>query len=199
LVLTLGNWPKKGRLILAGLLGALLSACSRDVPAPMTTVTDFDVHRYLGQWHQVAATPAWFQSDCVADTTADYALAENGGVTVVNSCLAADGSLKQAEGRARFTGTGTDGRLEVTFVKVLGFWLWPAAGDYWIIGLDPEYRWSVVGQPSRKYAWVLARSPSLDTETLIEIGRILEKEAYDTCKLILTTTDRQGRLCDVIG
>ncbi len=27
----------------------------------------------------------------------------------------------------------------------------PFQGDYWVIGLDPEYRWSVVGTPDRKY------------------------------------------------
>lgn len=193
------NWPKTRHSIAAGLFSVLTGGCSPNASAPMSTVSDFEVQRYLGQWHQVAATPAWFQSDCAANSTASYALGEDDLIEVLNSCDTADGSRKQAEARARFVAGDTDGRLEVTFVEVLGFWLWLAAGDYWIIGLDPEYRWSVVGQPSRQYAWVLARSRSLDTPTLREISRTLEKEGYDTCALLLTTPDEQGRLCDLVS
>jgi apolipoprotein D and lipocalin family protein len=163
----------------------------------MSTVSNFEVERYLGQWHQVAAIPAWFQSDCVANTAADYAMGEDGLIEVVNSCETADGSRKKAEARARFLKDPSDSRLEVTFVEMAGLWVWPAAGDYWIIGLDPEYRWAVVGQPSREFAWILARSRSLDAQTLRDIHHILEREAYDTCELLLTATDQEGRLCDV--
>jgi apolipoprotein D and lipocalin family protein len=162
----------------------------------MRTVSNFEVERYLGQWHQVAAVPAWFQSACATHTTASYTLGDDGLIEVLNACDKADGSRKQAEARARFLDSDSDGRLEVTFVEALGSWIWPAAGDYWIIGLDPDYQWSVVGQPSRKYAWILARSQSLDLRTLQEIRHILESQAYDTCRLVLTSPEQQGRLCD---
>ena len=191
------NWRKANRLVAAALFGALMAGCSSDPHASMSTVSNFEVERYLGQWHQVAAIPAWFQSDCVANTAADYAMGEDGLIEVVNSCETADGSRKKAEARARFLMGPSDGRLEVTFVEVAGLWVWPAAGDYWIIGLDPEYRWAVVGQPSREFAWILARSRSLDAQTLRNIHHILEREAYDTCELLLTAPDQQGRLCDV--
>lgn len=171
--------------------------CVSDVPAPMTVVSDFEVERYLGEWHQVAAIPAWFQSDCIANTNANYALADDGLLKVVNSCETADGTISQAEARARFVGSRSDGKLEVTFVEAIGYWVWPAAGDYWILGLDTNYAWSIVGEPSREFAWVLARSRALDTETLRNIRQILEREGYDSCALLLTTPDETGRLCDV--
>jgi apolipoprotein D and lipocalin family protein len=195
----LGKGSGTKTAIIVALLAVLLGGCVSDPPAPMTTVSDFDLRRYLGQWHQVAAIPAWFQSDCAARTTARYASGKNGLVEVVNACDTADGSRKQAEARARFLDSGSDGKLEVTFVEILGFWVWPAAGDYWIIGLDPEYQWSVVGTPSRDYAWILARSGTLDLHTLREIGDILRRESYDACALVMTTPGRQDRLCDVTG
>lgn len=198
-MLSLCDWQRKCRVFVAGLFGLVISCCSSDAPAPMSTVSEFEVRRYLGQWHQVAAIPAWFQSDCVAHTTANYAIGEDDLIAVVNSCETANGSRKQSKARARFLEDRSDGKLEVTFVEVLGLWVWPAAGDYWIIGLDPEYHWAVVGQPSREFAWILARSPSLDEQTLQYIQKILEREAYDTCKLLLTTPERQGRFCDVTG
>jgi apolipoprotein D and lipocalin family protein len=195
-MMSLCSLARTSRLIVAGLTGVVIAGCSSDTPAPMRTISNFEVQRYLGQWHQVAAVPAWFQSECAAHTTASYALGEDGLIEVLNSCDKTDGSRKQAEARARFLGSGSDGRLEVTFVEALGFWIWPAAGDYWIIGLDPDYQWSVVGQPSSKYAWILARSQSLDLQTLQEVRHTLESQAYDTCQLQLTTPEQQGRLCD---
>jgi apolipoprotein D and lipocalin family protein len=192
-----GKGSRTDFAIVVTLLAFLLGGCVSDPAAPMTTVSEFDLRRYLGQWHQVAAIPAWFQSDCAARTTARYTLGEDGLVEVVNACDTADGSRKQAEARARFLDSASHGKLEVTFVQILGFWLWPAAGDYWIIGLDPEYQWSVVGTPSRDYAWILARSGTLDLPTLRKIGDILRRESYDTCALVMTTSARQDRLCDV--
>ncbi len=191
------NWWKSKRPAAAALIGALVTGCSSGSQLPMSTVSNFEVGRYLGQWHQVAAIPAWFQKECVANTLADYAKGEDGLIEVVNACDTADGSRKTAEARARFLTRPSNGKLEVTFVEVAGFWVWLAAGDYWIIGLDPDYRWAVVGQPSREFAWVLARSRSLDVPTLRMIGDILEDAAYDSCALVLTAPDRQGRLCDV--
>ena len=182
--------------ILAAIFAGLIGSCSSAPSTPLDTVSDFDLPSYLGNWYQVAAIPAWFQSDCARRTTANYALGEDGLVTVVNSCETADGKRKRAEARARFVNSASDGRLEVTFVEVLGFWVWLAAGEYWIIGLDTDYQWSIVGQPSRQFAWILARSESLDRQTLKKAEEILRNAAYDPCDLRLTTPEQQGRLCD---
>jgi len=195
--LTCCSWLTPFRAITAAALAALAGGCSPE-PPPLATVSGFEVERYLGDWHQIAAIPAWFQDDCAADTMARYALAEDGLIAVVNTCATADGSPKEADARARFTGADSVGRLEVTFFDLFGFWMWWAAGDYWIIGLDPDYRWTVVGQPSRRYAWVLARTPSLDGGTLKDIALILENAGYDSCQLVMSAPGRSGPLCDAI-
>ena len=110
----------------------------------------------------------------------------------------ADGSLDTALGRARFTAPEQDGRLEVAFFRVGGLWLWPIAGAYDVIALDPAYRWSLVGHPSRDYAWILARDPQLDDATLLQLRQRLAAASYDPCRLIITAVDdpRRGRsLC----
>jgi len=196
--LALCKWLKSLLPAAASVLAACASSCAPEPEPPLAAVSGFEVQRYLGEWHQVAAIPAWFQEDCAANTTARYALAEDGLIAVLNSCETADGSLKEAEARARFLGATSEGRLEVTFVDLLGFWVWWAAGDYWIIGLDPDYRWAAIGQPSRSYAWILARTPSLDDATLTDIARILERAGYDPCRLKMSAPGRQGRLCDMI-
>ena len=184
---------------LVALLG--LSACSTGNHAPMSVISNFDESRYLGTWHQVAAIPAWFQEDCVGNVTATYALDDDGRISVLNACDRADNSRDEADGKARFTGPRDEGRLEVSFVSVLGGWLWLAGGDYWIIGLSADgsqdYAWSLVGEPGRKFAWILARQRELDTTTLQNISGILRDNAYDPCQLIMTTPTHSGPLCEL--
>ena len=183
-----------------GFLAALaLVGCGGE--PPLATVSDFDAQRYLGTWHEIAAIPAWFQRNCASDTTAVYAPApEPGEIAVTNSCRTAGGSLETALGRARFTAPPNEGRLEVTFVDVGGVWLWPIAGGYDVLALDPDYRWSLVGHPSRGYAWILARAPRLEAGTLVVLRDRLAADGYDPCRLIVTAKDdpRRGQsLCAV--
>jgi apolipoprotein D and lipocalin family protein len=52
-------------------------------------------------------------------------------------------------------------------------------GDYWIIGLDENYQWAIVGTPNRKYGWVLSRTPKLDKTTLDKIFQIIKDQGYN--------------------
>jgi len=184
---------KKMTLILI-LLG--LAGCSSAPEDRLEVVSDFDVTRYMGLWHQAAAIPAWFQRNCVADTTASYRLLENERVEVINRCLDQDGVAIVADGRARFQGSKAVPILEVSFVEILGMWVWAAGGDYWVIGMDPEYQWAVVGEPSLTYAWVLARDKTMDAAALIAVNAVLVKAGYDSCTVILTMPDAHGAVCD---
>jgi apolipoprotein D and lipocalin family protein len=145
--------------------------------APLQTVERVDLDRYLGQWFEIASYPAWFARNCTG-VTAEYSRRDDGGITVVNRCFkgSLDGKLKQAKGRARVADTETNAKLKVSFFGP--FW-----GNYWIIDLDPDYRWAVVGEPKRKYLWILSRTPTLDQETLDGILERLSDASYDTGKL----------------
>jgi apolipoprotein D and lipocalin family protein len=44
-----------------------------------------------------------------------------------------------------------------------------------VIELDPDYRWVMVGEPQRKYLWVLARDPLVPQDALESmLGRARE-------------------------
>jgi apolipoprotein D and lipocalin family protein len=60
---------------------------------------------------------------------------------------------------------------------------WPFRGAYWIIELDPDYQYAVVGHPSRAYLWILARRPTMD-ETLYRdlLGRVAA-HGYDLSRI----------------
>jgi apolipoprotein D and lipocalin family protein len=80
---------------------------------------------------------------------------------------------------------GPDTKLKVTF-------FWPFSGDYWIIDLDPEYRWAVVGEPSRKYFWILSREPRMDDATYQRILERATEQGYKLESLIRTAQDARA-------
>lgn len=163
----------------------LIAAAALFVPAvsstadnrPVRTVREVDLKRYVGRWYEIAKIPNRFQKQCARGTTAEYSLREDGRITVVNQCIKADSTVDSAEGVAKVVDTVSNAKLKVSFVSFLGwrpFW-----GDYWVIGLDQNYQWAVVGTPNRKFGWILARTPELDQETMDEIFGIIEQNGYD--------------------
>ena len=144
---------------------------------PPSTVNSVDIKKYTGLWYEIAKIPNRFQKQCISGTTAQYTLREDGRIDVVNSCIEADGSIDRAEGLARIVDKKTNAKLEVSFFSILG-WR-PVWGDYWIIGLDENYQWVVVGTPNRKYGWILSRAPQLDNKKMEELFRILKDQGYD--------------------
>jgi len=140
---------------------------------PLEVVDTVELDRYVGRWYEIASYPAWFQKNCTA-VTADYSLRDDGVIEVINSCRkgALDGKLKQSKGRAKVVDMTTNAKLKVSFFGP--FW-----GPYWIIDLDPDYQWVVVGVPNRKYLWILSRTPHMDEALFDEIIARLPAKGYD--------------------
>jgi apolipoprotein D and lipocalin family protein len=152
--------------------------------AAVQPVPAVDLERFLGSWYEIARIPAWFQNRCVKDTTALYQLRTDGKITVTNRCITRKGDIDQAVGLARVLDPATKARLQVSFVSLLGwrpFW-----GDYWIIGLDPEYRWLVVGDPRRQYGWILSRTSVMEPALLEAAFQSLERNGYGRGRFVLT-------------
>ena len=163
---------------LRGIAVLLVSVLTHPAMAktPLQTVPHVDVDRYMGKWYEVARLPNRFERKCDRDIMAEYAR-QGKTVSVRNTCIQSNGKPKIAQGRARIVDTASNARLKVTF-------FWPFYGDYWIIGLDSDYGWAIVGEPSRRYLWVLSRTPSLPAETLQGIRQQVETAGYSPSALV---------------
>jgi apolipoprotein D and lipocalin family protein len=173
---------------LALAVALLLTACAGTPPAgapPLKTVPRVDVDRYLGTWHEIARYPFGIQDRrCARDTTATYRAQSPTSISVINRCVQADGTAFVAEGEAWILDATTNARLEVSFLPAWLRWSPVGRGDYWVIELAPDYSWVVIGEPQRRYLWILAREPKLPAATYAAIVARLPMHGYDAARLV---------------
>lgn len=172
---------------ISGLLSILLLAVSPHLAladTPVVSVSSVDIAKYSGKWFEIASFPMFFQRNCIADTTAEYSAAPDGNIRVHNRCRTTSG-FDEAKGEASVVDGSGNSRLKVWF-------FWPFKADYWIIGLDPDYRWAVVGNPNRKYLWLLSRTPQIPADQLKAALSSASAQGYDISKLHYT---RQTGFC----
>ena len=144
--------------------------------APLQSVPRVELARYIGRWFEIARYPNRFERKCDRNVTATYTLRSDGAIRVVNACVTREGKQKQAKGWAKVVDPESGSKLKVTF-------FWPFFGDYWIIDLCPNYEYAVVGEPGRKYLWILSRTAKMNDEIYAEITGRLAAKGYDAGKL----------------
>ena len=155
----------------------LFTACSSKNP-PLQTVQKVDINRYLGTWYEIARYEHFFEKDC-KNVSANYSMLDEQTIKVVNRCTnMLTNEKKEAIGRAYAT-DDTNSKLKVSFFR-------PFYGDYWVMILDENYDYVVVGTPSREYLWILYRKPILDEKIKNEILQKLPTLGFDASKLIWT-------------
>lgn len=156
-------------LLLGGCLGH---------PAMVTPVQNFEIDRYLGTWYEIARLDHSFERG-LDQVSAEYALREDGGVTVVNRGFSTeDGKWQQAQGRAYFVNASDEGYLKVSFFG-------PFYGSYVIFELDEKnYQYAFVAGPDTSYLWFLSRTPTVDQALIDHFIRRANSLGFDTDALI---------------
>jgi apolipoprotein D and lipocalin family protein len=152
--------------------------------AEVTAVPTVDLTRYAGRWYEIARYPNRFQAKCAGNVTAEYTLRTDGRLSVVNRCARTDGSEDVVEGVARLADPKrSSSKLQVRFAPGVLSWLPQVWANYWIIGLASDYRYAVVGEPSREYLWILARGPVLHESDYDAAIAIAVANGYDPARL----------------
>ena len=171
--------------MLGNFLLAVTNAVRRRPPPgpPLATVPAVDLPRYMGRWYEVGRLPNREQDGAgrrLVDVTATYTPRRDGSVEVRNAAFDAAAGMRPRGivGRAR-TKDATGAKLDVRFFGLFG-------GDYWVIGLDPDYRWAVVGSPSRRRLWVLSRAPALGAADWARVEAAVTAGGYDPARVVRT-------------
>lgn len=170
------------RILFAALAACSLPfvSCSKDFDN--STVNEFDLSRYLGEWYEIARYDHSFERG-MDNTMAQYILQDDGKVVVLNTGWK-DGKFKIAEGKAKYPDpAGKPGALKVSFF--LFFY-----SEYNVMMVDEDYQISLVGSKSKNYLWILSRTPVPDPDLLNMILEEAEARGYDTSKLIWVDQSR---------
>ena len=174
--------------LIAIALAAAVAGCATDT-RNLPTQSGVDLGRYAGRWYEQVRLPHGFQKDCASDVRADYTLQPDGRIGVVNQCRTAQGKTKVAGAQGRLSPAfdpPDPARLQVRFAPQWMSWLPWVWGDYWILHVDEDYRYALVGTPDRKYLWVLARDRQADRAM---VNRLLDRAAklgFDVTRVVRT-------------
>ena len=143
----------------------------------LKTVAHVDLERYLGKWYEIARYDHSFERGC-SEVEAIYTKRDDGMIGVLNRCFIKENNkTKEAHGRAKVADEETNSKLKVTF-------FWPFYGNYWIVMLGSQYEYAVIGEPSRKYFWILSRTKELEHSTQEKILSQMASLGYDKSQLI---------------
>ncbi|WOH01127.1 hypothetical protein DCAR_0520508 [Daucus carota subsp. sativus] len=149
----------------------------------MQTVKGLDLKRYMGRWYEIASFPSRFQPKNGANTRATYTLRDDGIVNVLNETWS-DGKRGFIEGSAYKADPNSDeAKLKVKFWVPPFLPIFPVVGDYWVLHIDEDYQYALIGQPSLKYLWILCRQPHLDEGIYNMLVEKAKEEGYDVSKL----------------
>jgi apolipoprotein D and lipocalin family protein len=160
---------------LSGLVG-VLAGCQSSPVAPMPTVAQVDLPRFMGDWYVIANIPTFI---------------ERGAHNAVESYrIDVDGSIATT---FRFRADGFDGAEKVYHPR--GFvrdssnalwgmqFVWPIKADYRITYLDADYTQTVIARQARDYVWIMARTPSISDTDYATLVRHVAALGYDVSLL----------------
>jgi apolipoprotein D and lipocalin family protein len=170
------------RLLMAALLAAALPTVAATLPNQ--PVPSLDIHRYAGQWHEIARLPMYFERKCLDAVIATYTPNPDGTVHIHNACRTSKGRMS-VDGVARMK-DNQPAALEVRFVPAWLTWLPMAWADYWVIEVDADYQWAVIGSPGRKHLWILARRPTMDRALFQTLKEHSRQRGYQVDQLMMT-------------
>lgn len=176
--------PRPSPLALTGIVAFALSAlpgCQSAAPTksaePLKTVAHVDLPRFMGDWYVIANIPTFLERGA-HNSVESYSLNEDGTIatTFTFNRNAPDGPVRTLNPKGFVHDRTTNAEWRMQF-------LWPFKAAYLILYLDDTYETTIVGVPSRKYVWVMARTPTIPDAKYQEMVTFLDRVGYDTSKL----------------
>lgn len=141
-------------------------------------VSDFQLEEYLGKWYEIARYDHRFERN-LQGVTAEYSIRKDGKIKVLNSGFenSLNGPKSEAVGKAKVPNANEPAKLKVSF-----FWIFYS--DYFVLELDPNYQWAIVGSKSDNYLWMLSRTPQISAKLYTELLEKISARGYKVDELI---------------
>ena len=117
----------------------------------LETVDYVDLKKFMGDWYVIANIPTFIEKGAV-NAIESYKLDSKGRVKTTFTFRKenADGPQKKYSPTGFIYNKETNAEWRMQF-------LWPFKSPFLVIDLDDKYSYTVIGVPSRKYVWIMAR------------------------------------------
>lgn len=164
-------------LIIMTLFASILSACATNQLAPIATVPEVDLPRFMGRWYVIAVIPTAIEKDAY-NAIENYALNKDGTIatTFTYNKGSFDGILKTYNPRG-FVKKGSGNALwGMQFI-------WPIKAEYRIAYLNENYTQTVIARNARDYVWLMARTPLMSDADYEKHTKFISSLGYDLSKL----------------
>lgn len=165
---------------------AILGGCASQ--PPLREAKHVDLARYMGTWYVIGHVPYFAEKGDVASAD-EYTLKPDGTIAVTyHYRKRIDGPEKTWGGKAWLPDPADTAHWKVQLV-------WPLRSDYVIVDLAADYRSVLVGLPSRKLMWIMARDrqlPDAEYQRLLGVARA-EGFAVDEVRKVPQRAEDVGR------
>ena len=143
----------------------------------MKTVEFVDLERFMGQWYVIANIPTFIEKRAT-NAIETYKLNEEGVIQTTFTFFldSPQGKKKVYSPKGFVYNSETNAEWRMQFI-------WPFKSPFLIIDLDKSYSYTVIGVPSKKYVWIMAREPLLSEKNYNQIVERLSKIGYDISKI----------------
>jgi apolipoprotein D and lipocalin family protein len=141
-------------------------------------VAQLDAGKFFGTWFEIARLPNRAEKKCAGDAFTMFAPAyKTGRFQIVDSCKRPDGTHEVRNLDGRRADKNGDGKLKVVT-------LWPLTAKYWVVGVGPDYDWTLLATPNRKKLWVLSKTATLAPDQLSAAEAMASAQGFNTGKLV---------------
>ena len=154
-------------------LSLCLSACMHTEFEEFKLVPKVDLERYMGNWYVIAHSPNRIENESF-NSVEHYALREDGDIDITFTYR--EGSIEGEEKVITQHGFVMNRETNAEW-RVQPFW--PLKLPFLIIGLDDDYRYTVIAGPNREWLWVLARETSLSESDWSAIEATIRQQNFD--------------------
>ncbi len=162
-------------------------SCSTTKDPGQATVEYVDLNRFMGNWFEVARYETPIQSECGAAKVA-YKLEKKSEIEIIHACHEKEtGKTVHAKGLAEIDNKKTNAKWKVSYMPLFKKWHL-FSGSIWIVGLDPEYQYAILGHPTHKHLWILSRTPEISPGKYEELIGLAKLQGYKTKELIRVPT-----------
>ncbi len=173
------------KILLLALLFIL--SCSTTKDPGQKTVEHVDINRFMGNWFEIARYETPIQSECGA-AKVTYKREKKSEIEIIHACHEKNsGKTIHARGQAEIDDKKTNAKWKVSYMPLFKNWHL-FSGSLWIVGLDPEYQYAILGHPTHKHLWIISRTAQISPEKYDELVSLAKSKGYKTKELVRVPT-----------